>query len=272
MIPFLSYHILPTQAIVRNNIHIGHVKEDIECLLMTLGPILYIFHQDIPKPHLLHPNIIQNLAIKPETSKLLPLLGWLPNNAGEYCYCDTESPQEIECRKEAAREFRKFYNELATAKNKHPNQLENFLSIRIAVPFSSYSILPAKSIVQANVRIGHVKEDIESFLRPLVPLLYISKPEIPKPAFLHWHIIQKIAMKPGTLQLLELFGYCPNGKGDYLLVDAKSTQELMERAQAASEFRRFYDELKKIKDDPVGVLEYCLSHPKSAATATDLCF
>ncbi|CAF2131884.1 unnamed protein product [Rotaria magnacalcarata] len=245
MIPFLSYNIIPTQAIVRNNIHIGHVKEDVECLLMALGPILYIFHQDIPKPHLLHPNIIQNLAIKPETKKLLPLLGWLPNDAGEYCYCDTESPQEIACRKEAAREFRKFYNELATVKNKYPNQLENFLS---------------------------VKEDIESLLRPLVPLLYISKPEVPKPTFLHWHIIQKIAMKPGTLQLLELFGYCPNGKGDYLLVDAKSAQELMQRAQAAGEFRRFYDELKKIKDDPVGVLEYCLSHSKSAATATDLCF
>ncbi|CAF4825404.1 unnamed protein product, partial [Rotaria sp. Silwood1] len=105
------------------------VKEDIEALLLALSPILYIFHQDIPKPHVLHPNIIQNLAIKPETLKLLPLLGWLPNDAGEYCYCDTELSHEIAHRQKAAREFRKFYNELATVKNRQPNQLEHFLSV-----------------------------------------------------------------------------------------------------------------------------------------------
>lgn len=86
MIPFISYYILPTQAIVRNNVHSGHVrnltlivlikskfksilfyyqiKEDIEALLLALSPILYIFHRDIPKPHVLHPNVIQNLAIR----------------------------------------------------------------------------------------------------------------------------------------------------------------------------------------------------------------
>ena len=86
MIPFLSYSILPAQAIVRNNIHLGHVcfffsficifcllniandlfqvKEDIEGLLVTLSPILYIFHRDIPKPHVLHSSIIQQLTIK----------------------------------------------------------------------------------------------------------------------------------------------------------------------------------------------------------------
>ncbi|CAF1104687.1 unnamed protein product [Rotaria sp. Silwood1] len=106
-----------------------NVKEDIEALLLALSPILYIFHQDIPKPHVLHPNIIQNLAIKPETLKLLPLLGWLPNDAGEYCYCDTELSHEIAHRQKAAREFRKFYNELATVKNRQPNQLEHFLSV-----------------------------------------------------------------------------------------------------------------------------------------------
>ncbi|CAF1016771.1 unnamed protein product [Rotaria sordida] len=248
------------------------VKEDIETLLLALSPILYIFHQDIPKPHILHPNIIQNLAIKPETLKLLPLLGWSPNSIGEYCYCDTESLHEIAHRQEAAREFRKFYNELATVKNRQPNQLEHFLSIRIPVPFSSYSTLPAQSIVEANVRIGHVKQDIESLLRPLVPLLLISKPEIPKPTFLHLSIIQKLAMKPETLELLELFGYFPNGNGDYILIDAKSKHEITQRTEAAWEFRRFYDELKKIKDDHVGVLEYYLSHSKSAIKATELCF
>lgn len=40
------------------------MKEDIESLLIALSPILYIFHQDIPKPHALHATIIQNLAVK----------------------------------------------------------------------------------------------------------------------------------------------------------------------------------------------------------------
>lgn len=68
-----------------------------------------------------------------------------------------------------------------------------------------------------------------------------------------------MSFQSGILQLLELFGYRPNGKGDYILVDAQSTNELMQRAQAAGEFRRFYDELKKVKDEPAGVMEYCLS-------------
>lgn len=79
-LPFISYYILPTQGIVRNNIHVEHVgihmrrirllfeifqvKEDIEALLIALSPILYIFHRDIPKPHALHASIIQNLAVK----------------------------------------------------------------------------------------------------------------------------------------------------------------------------------------------------------------
>jgi hypothetical protein len=82
------------------------------------------------------------------------------------------------------------------------------------VPFSSYSVLPAQAIVKANVRSGHVrifsaiifkfqmfefffqvKEDIESLLRPLVPLLHISKPEIPKPTCIDSYIIQKLAAK-----------------------------------------------------------------------------
>ena len=97
------------------------------------------------------------------------------------------------------------------------------VQMRISVPFSSYSILPAQSVVRGNVRIGHVriilsisvgwsalfflflkvKEDIESLVQPLVPLLHICKPDIPKPRCLHWSIIEKLGMKVCSLISIE---------------------------------------------------------------------
>lgn len=76
--------------------------------------------------------------------------------------------------------------------------------------------------------------------------------------FYFLHILLLLSLQPGILELLELFGYFPNRKGDYILTDAKSPQERAQRMEAAWEFRRFYDELKKIKDDQIGVLEYCI--------------
>ena len=61
------------------------------------------------------------------------------------------------------------------------------------------------------------------------------------------------------MQLLQFFGYFPNGNGDYILFEAKSTAERTQRTEAAREFRQFYDELKQTKDEAVPVLEYCLS-------------
>ena len=61
--------------------------------------------------------------------ELLPLLGWFLHETGEYCYELTESSDEIDHRRAAAREFRRFYNELATARDRHPSQLENFLNV-----------------------------------------------------------------------------------------------------------------------------------------------
>lgn len=63
----------------------------------------------------------------------------------------------------------------------------------------------------------------------------------------------------GTLALLVLFGYMANSERDYILTNAKSPDEATKRTETAQEFRRFYDELKKRKEDDVGVLEYYLS-------------
>jgi hypothetical protein len=62
--------------------------------------------------------------------KLLPLLGWVINDeTGKYIYLYTDSPHEMANRKKAAHEFRKFYNELVTAKDRNPRELENFLNV-----------------------------------------------------------------------------------------------------------------------------------------------
>lgn len=59
--------------------------------------------------------------------------------------------------------------------------------------------------------------------------------------------------------LLQLFGYVANNERDYVLTDAKSALEVAKRTDTAREFRRFYDELKKRKDDEAGIMEYYLT-------------
>jgi hypothetical protein len=61
------------------------------------------------------------------------------------------------------------------------------------------------------------------------------------------------------LNLLLLFGCCINNRGDYIFVDANTPQEITLRENAANEFRQFYDELKKVKNGSVTVVEYFLN-------------
>ena len=56
-----------------------------------------------------------------------------------------------------------------------------------------------------------------------------------------------------------LFGYFANNEKDYVLRNSKHIDEVARRLEAAKEFRRFYDELKKGKEDNVNVIEYYLS-------------
>jgi hypothetical protein len=61
---------------------------------------------------------------------LLPLLGWALNDKGEYCFVNSNVSQDLTQREEAAREFRKFYNELATGKDRNVSTIEKFLQVR----------------------------------------------------------------------------------------------------------------------------------------------
>lgn len=62
----------------------------------------------------------------------------------------------------------------------------------------------------------------------------------------------------GTLNILPLFGCQANHRDEYVFIDAKSPEELASREAAASEFRQFYDELKRAKNGNVFVMEYFL--------------
>ncbi len=61
------------------------------------------------------------------------------------------------------------------------------------------------------------------------------------------------------MNLLPLFGCTPNNRGDYIFVNANTPQEIALRETAANEFRQFYDEIKKVKNGNVNVVEYFLN-------------
>ena len=58
------------------------------------------------------------------------------------------------------------------------------------------------------------------------------------------------------MDLLPFFGCTANHRNDYSFTDANSPQELASREAAALEFRQFYDELKKIKDNGISSIEH----------------
>lgn len=178
----------------------------------------------------------------------------------------------------------------------HDKLIELF-QIRIPVPFSNFSSLEAQKLVKNNVRVSHVKfvfflisskekrrifslqvkEDIESLLQPLILLFHIAQPETPKPGVLDFCVVEKLSGKVeffflieicfvrsenfqnGILDLLRLFGYESSGDQKFVLMNPKSNEDLAKRATLAEEFRRFYRELKKYKDEPIIVFEYFLT-------------
>ncbi|CAF1331932.1 unnamed protein product, partial [Rotaria sordida] len=265
VLPFLTYKILPSQTIIRENIRLGHVKEDIDALIHALTPILFITKSGVPRPPFLDPGVVQHLIDKPATLNLLQLFGWVPNNRGDYVFVNANSPEETNQREKIANEFRQFYDELKKIKG------QDISSIITTRPFSSYHIIPAEKIIRDNIRVGSIKEDLDSMFRALTPIVYLTKPGVPKPPFLDPSIIQQLADKPGTLNLLPLFGCTLNNRGDYIFVDANRSEDSALREAAGNEFRQFYDELKKIKNGSSIVMEYFLNHPNNNFSQVDTC-
>ncbi|CAF3576078.1 unnamed protein product [Rotaria sp. Silwood1] len=260
VLPFLTYKVLPSQTIVQENIRFGHVKEDIDALIHALTPILFITKSGVPKPPFLDPGVIQHLTDKPGTLNLLQLLGWHPNHRGDYIFVDANSPEETHQREQVANEFRQFYDELKKTKDRDIGSVENSHTVITTVPFSSYHIVPAEKIIRDNVRAETIKEDLDSMIHALTPIVYLTKSGVPKPPFLDPTIIQQLTDKPGTLNILPIFGCTLNNRGDYIFVDANTSEESALRETAGHEFRQFYDEIKKVKNGNSIVMEYFLNH------------
>lgn len=60
------------------------------------------------------------------------------------------------------------------------------------------------------------------------------------------------------MELLPLFGCTANNRGDYIFLDANTPEEITRIESAANEFRQFYDELKRIKNGNVDIVDYFL--------------
>ncbi|CAF3815432.1 unnamed protein product, partial [Adineta steineri] len=122
-------------------------------------------------------------------------------------------------------------------------------------PFSTYHIINAEDIIKANIRPNYITEDVRSLISTLDPILIINKPGLQKAENLHRQVIQKLGAKSYTLDLLKYFGYRDNGRGNYVYQPISSSDEVTARENAANEFKRFYDDLKKARDNTLDGFE-----------------
>lgn len=60
------------------------------------------------------------------------------------------------------------------------------------------------------------------------------------------------------MDLLPLVGCMTNDRGDYIFLDGTTPEAIASQETAANEFRRFYDELKKMKNGNADIVEYYL--------------
>ena len=58
---------------------------------------------------------------------------------------------------------------------------------------------------------------------------------------------------------MQLLGWVPNNRGDYVFINANSPEQISKREEIANEFRQFYDEIKRTKNGSVIIMEYFLN-------------
>ncbi|CAF4929174.1 unnamed protein product [Rotaria sp. Silwood1] len=134
--------------------------------------------------------------------------------------------------------------------------------------FSTYHIIDAEQIIKANIRPNHIQEDIDSLLYVLLPVTYITKADSPKATSLHANIIQKLNSKFHALGLLKHFGYILDQSGNYTYQSTTVHREITRRQNATNEIRRFYNDLKRIKDGSFnGFEEYIRNYSERPISA-----
>ncbi|CAF3298632.1 unnamed protein product [Rotaria socialis] len=129
-------------------------------------------------------------------------------------------------------------------------------------PFSSYRIINAEDIVRANIRPMHVAADTDSLLAVLTPVIFITRSDVPKAESLHSNFVQKLRSKVHVLDLLQHFGYVLNEQGYYIYRQTDSIRDKTSRENATNEFKRFYDDLKQIKDGSLHGFDGFLTHTR----------
>ncbi|CAF1251018.1 unnamed protein product [Rotaria sordida] len=115
-------------------------------------------------------------------------------------------------------------------------------------PFSTYRIINAEEIIEANIRPNHIPEDINGLLNVLLPVTYITRGDSQRASSLHSNFIQKLSSKLHTLDLLKHFGYELDRKGNYTYRSTDSNREITLRENATNEFKNFYNDLRRIKE------------------------
>ncbi|CAF3657312.1 unnamed protein product [Rotaria sordida] len=115
-------------------------------------------------------------------------------------------------------------------------------------PFSTYRIINAEEIIEANISPNHIPEDIDGLLNVLLPVTYITRGDSQRASSLHSNVIQKLSSKLHTLDLLKHFGYELDRKGNYTYRSTDSNREITLRENATNEFKNFYNDLRRIKE------------------------
>ncbi|CAF0776980.1 unnamed protein product [Rotaria sordida] len=125
--PFSSYRLIQAERIVKSNIRPNKIKEDLISLIRILAPFKSIAVSNIPEGSSLNRDIVNGLAGKAEILDLLNYFGYIRHNRDEYVYQSPKSDRERERRVNGVSEFRRFYDDLKSAKTGSLNNFEEFI-------------------------------------------------------------------------------------------------------------------------------------------------
>ncbi|CAF3972162.1 unnamed protein product, partial [Adineta steineri] len=121
-----SYQLIPVENIIKSNIRVDHIPDDLINLIKTLVPLKYLAISKLIDGSPLNRSIVEKLASKNHMLNLLDYYGYKRNNQGEYIYHSSTSDNEIEQRRNGVNELEKFFTDLKTITSSSPNDLIKF--------------------------------------------------------------------------------------------------------------------------------------------------
>ncbi|CAF4852740.1 unnamed protein product, partial [Rotaria magnacalcarata] len=125
--PFSSYRYIPVEGIVKSNVHLDRIKEDLKSLLKRLAPLKSILVSNPPNGSTLNQDIVDKLAKKSELLDLLIYFGYICDRNDKYIYLSPTSDREQNHRLNNINEFQKFYEHLKNAQTESLKDLKEFL-------------------------------------------------------------------------------------------------------------------------------------------------